>query len=379
MRSSVRLGVCLALIMVLLPLPAAAKPDPAKLESLKARLRAIEAVIARHRRQLVELNRHVTVTQAALRQVVLAVSATELRLGALQDATTTADRALRATDRSLRTTRRSLARQRQQVFAWLRTVDAIGTGGFLSTLLSAESLSSFAERLALIRQIVDAEVAALGRLERQEARLRRLEAVRRATLKNLDYLRSATAGQLRLLAVQKATLQSTLSNLAQNVAVEQQALASDEGDQRAIEAAIAALASSGNGASLGSMHFIWPVSGPITSPFGWRLDPVTHQYALHTGIDIGADFGTPIRAAAGGTVILAGWVTGYGNTTIIDLGDGITTLYAHQERIAVSVGERISQGQVIGYVGATGWATGPHLHFEIRVNGKPINPLPYLP
>src|SRR5206468_7534629 len=117
---------------------------------------------------------------------------------------------------------------------------------------------------------------------------------------------------------------------------------------------------------------IWPVSGPVTSPFGYRWG------RLHAGIDIGVPYGTPIHAAASGTVVLAGWTGGYGNYTCIDHGGGLATCYAHQSSYAVSGGAQVSQGQVIGYVGNTGHSFGAHLHFEVRINGNPVDPLGYL-
>ncbi len=117
---------------------------------------------------------------------------------------------------------------------------------------------------------------------------------------------------------------------------------------------------------------IWPVNGPVTSPFGYRWG------RLHSGIDIGVPEGTPIHAAAAGTVVLAAWTGGYGNYTCIDHGGGLATCYAHQSAYAVSAGAHVSQGQVIGYVGSTGHSFGPHLHFEVRLNGVPVDPLGYL-
>ncbi len=117
---------------------------------------------------------------------------------------------------------------------------------------------------------------------------------------------------------------------------------------------------------------IWPVQGPITSPFGWRWG------RMHQGIDIGAATGTPIRAAAAGRVIYCGWEEGYGNLIVLDNGGDLATAYAHQSALAVSCGQDVSQGEVIGYVGCTGHCTGPHLHFEVRVNGNPVDPLGYL-
>jgi murein DD-endopeptidase MepM/ murein hydrolase activator NlpD len=118
--------------------------------------------------------------------------------------------------------------------------------------------------------------------------------------------------------------------------------------------------------------FIWPVNGPVVSPFGWRWG------RMHEGIDIAVGYGTPIRAAASGSVVYAGWMSGYGNLVAIDHGGGISTAYGHQSSIAVGVGQVVSQGATIGYVGCTGHCFGPHLHFEVRVNGSPVDPLGYL-
>jgi murein DD-endopeptidase MepM/ murein hydrolase activator NlpD len=118
--------------------------------------------------------------------------------------------------------------------------------------------------------------------------------------------------------------------------------------------------------------FIWPVNGPVTSGFGERWG------RMHEGIDIGVGYGTPIHAAASGQVVYAGWMDGYGNLVAIDHGRGISTAYGHQSSIAVSNGQTVSQGQVIGYVGCTGHCFGPHLHFEVRINGSPVDPLGYL-
>lgn len=122
---------------------------------------------------------------------------------------------------------------------------------------------------------------------------------------------------------------------------------------------------------------IIPVKGKFTSPFGYRIHPISRTRRLHTGQDIGAPNGTPIAAAKDGIVTFTGWKGGYGNTVIIDHGNGITTLYAHQSRIASTPGTKVRQGQLIGYVGTTGASTGNHLHWEVRVNGAPVNPIPY--
>ena len=128
----------------------------------------------------------------------------------------------------------------------------------------------------------------------------------------------------------------------------------------------------------GSGRFIYPVNGRISSNYGYRVHPISGARRLHAGMDIAAGTGTPIGAAGNGTVIFAGWRGGYGNCIMIDHGGGIVTLYGHQSSLATSVGQSVSTGQTIGYVGSTGYSTGPHLHWEVRVNGSPVDPRGYV-
>jgi len=151
--------------------------------------------------------------------------------------------------------------------------------------------------------------------------------------------------------------------------------------QAALEAARRARAAAGDalnrlpraGVGVSPSGFIWPLDGVVTSGFGPRWG------RMHTGIDIAAPGGTPIHAAKAGEVIYAGWINGYGNTVIVDHGDGVATLYGHQSRLGSTEGQQLNQGDVLGFVGSTGHSTGNHCHFEIRINTKPVNPRPYLP
>lgn len=128
--------------------------------------------------------------------------------------------------------------------------------------------------------------------------------------------------------------------------------------------------------------FIKPISGRITSPFGWRIHPIFNSRTFHSGIDIGGQYRGNVRASNAGRVIYSGWYGGYGKVVVIDHGQvngiPITTLYAHLCSCGVSVGEYVSKGQTVGAEGSTGYSTGPHLHFEVRVNGRPSNPLNYI-
>jgi murein DD-endopeptidase MepM/ murein hydrolase activator NlpD len=225
--------------------------------------------------------------------------------------------------------------------------------------------------LEAARDEVDAEKEAIARREGAVA-----DAARVLQQKNdeLAALRSAqAASQAAALAVRQekaGALKGVNQNLAELERQENQILA----ESRALTGVISGSGSTGSGS--GSLS--WPVSGSVTSPFGWRVHPILGYKKFHTGIDIGVGYGTPIHASAAGTVTYSTWMGGYGNVIIVDHGDGLSTLYAHQSSLAVGSGARVARGQTVGYVGSTGFSTGAHLHFEVRVNGNPVDPMGYL-
>jgi len=260
----------------------------------------------------------------------------------------------------------------------------------LDVVLEARSLSDLIDRLEYVRQLAsedDRIATSVGRARdsAQEARAktRKLRGVvaaeTRAVQARTEQVR-AVRDELLANTRQLVSARSTKRvNLADVRASERQAAAESQALARVsaalgaqIQAAQAASSYSPPSSAPSSSGFIWPVNGPVVSPFGMRWG------RMHTGIDIGVSYGTPIHAAAAGQVIYAGWMDGYGNLVFIDHGRGISTGYAHQSSIAVSNGQSVAQGQVIGYVGCTGHCFGPHLHFEVRVNGSPVDPLGYL-
>lgn len=131
-------------------------------------------------------------------------------------------------------------------------------------------------------------------------------------------------------------------------------------------------------AALNATPSIWPTRGALSSGFGWRVHPVYGYGRFHNGLDISAPTGTPIYAAAAGRVVQSGWMSGYGNAIVIDHGKGLNTLYGHCSSLAVGVGAFVRKGQTVAYVGSTGLSTGPHLHYEVSVNGAQVDPAPYL-
>lgn len=272
-----------------------------------------------------------------------------------------------------------------------------GRLSYLEVIIGAKDFSDFANRVEMLKRIIDADIKLISSIktEREEISQRKatLEADRAKVVELENKAREAQA-----VIQKKKDEQSAILAQAQNdkaVAEQMQADLQASSDairamlqQRAAERAAAAAAaaqaaqSSGGGSDYtyvqGTGQLAWPVSGVITSGFGWREHPIFGRQIFHSGIDIGVDEGTPVHAADSGTVVYSGWMDGYGYAVVIDHGNGISTLCAHNSDLAVSEGQSVSKGTVIAYAGSTGNATGPHVHFEVRVNGDPVNPLGYL-
>ncbi|MGZ4386790.1 MAG: murein hydrolase activator EnvC family protein [Gaiellaceae bacterium] len=225
----------------------------------------------------------------------------------------------------------------------------------------SDQVKSFRDRMGVMRERTGA-VRQRMKVETQAIRHRTMEA---------RWERNRLANSRDQLSSARATKQHALDGVRESKAAYLREVAHLQASSAAIAAHIRAVGSTTAGAPTPS-GFVWPLSGIITSGFGMRWG------SLHPGLDIAAPIGTPIHAAASGTVIYAGWESGYGNFVVIDHGGGIATAYGHQSAIAVSDGQSVTQGQVIGYVGSTGYSTGPHLHFEVRVNGTPVDPMGYL-
>ena len=223
------------------------------------------------------------------------------------------------------------------------------------------------------KDTVETVRAARDEIAARKAELARTRIELEAREADLSAARADKAGALDQVQGEVHALEGDVSDLQAQIQAQIQAAQ----EAAAAEAAAAAppstpAAPTGPVQGESSSGFIWPVSGPVTSPFGMRWG------RMHEGIDISVPEGTPVHAAASGRVILAAYTGGYGNYTCIDHGGGLSTCYAHQSSFAVSSGQSVQQGQVIGYSGNTGSSTGPHLHFEVRVNGSAVDPMGYL-
>jgi murein DD-endopeptidase MepM/ murein hydrolase activator NlpD len=274
-----------------------------------------------------------------------------------------------------------LGKQSEDVRHRIRQMYMQGNAPAVSVLLGTSNSGDLASRAYFVERVVQADSNALRaykdlvtRISRQKAeaddvlaRIKRRERDQREQQGELQDTRAAKADALTDLESKKDQLLAVLRQLAE--------------DEASVQREILAAISRGGGSSSPRKftgRFQIPVQGRLGSAFGMRFHPVLHEMKMHSGQDFPAPTGTPITAAANGVVVSARYMRGYGNCIILNHGGGIATVYAHCSRMMVSVGDQVTRGQHIGNVGSTGMTTGPHLHFEVQVNGHAVNPLGWL-
>ncbi|MCS7233397.1 MAG: peptidoglycan DD-metalloendopeptidase family protein [Synergistetes bacterium] len=285
-----------------------------------------------------------------------------------------------------------LESKRELLASRVQAMYRYGRAGYLEALLRASSWESLALNSLYLRRIASYEASLIEEIERREREVSREKLELEKKLRELVALREKLKGEIASLNRKKSEREALLNKVRQEKAFYQKAYAEFEELSRQLEVTIrkliadreaASLRRSGeiSGFRLGQrrIRMIWPVSGKIVSSYGYRVHPQFGTRDFHAGIDIEAPLGTAVKAAAGGEVIFAGWLKGYGRVVIILHEGGVASVYAHLNDIVVNERDRVSQGQVIGSVGNTGLTTGAHLHFEVRVDGRTVDPLAYLP
>jgi murein DD-endopeptidase MepM/ murein hydrolase activator NlpD len=357
----------------------------AKLSKVRERKGVLTTTISHYKAKIQKLTGEVAVLRGQESEVRVRLDAKQSELdGALAD--------LEVGKRHLAIVQarldRALVSLRERLVAMYET----GTPDILSVLVEAGGYDELVNRTEYLNRIHGLDEAVVGRVRDLRDQVKRTVVRLRSAKDRIEAARDAIGAEEQALADARSAVQQRQSALVEARHSREDALARItqteedlDGDVASIQAELAATLAStgsaplpagpiqgGNGSGL-----IWPVDGPVVSGFGSRFG----GSEFHEGIDIAVPSGTPIRAAAAGTVIFTepeASSGGYGNFTCIDHGGGLSTCYAHQESFAVSAGQQVSQGQVIGYSDCTGHCFGPHVHFEVRIDGAPTDPMGYL-
>lgn len=380
----VRQGGWLAVVLIAIGfcLPLEAQQDKAQqrqqlqreLQSLQGEIGKLKGAIDQKRREERAVRRDLAVIDQQITRVTARLSDTRLRLAqARKEQAELAKRLEMLTQRLRR--RENLLAQRLRAAYKYRSVS------YLSLLTNARDIRELNSRGFVLRQIVKTDRELLEQVRADQQEVAQAKAAMDALVRRIAGLESDLRMQQTELADAQEEKQAALKDIARERALYERQLAELEAESQAIARRLRALMATPKGRARAdqpwSGRFTRPVEGRLTSGFGMRVHPIFGVRKMHTGIDIAAPTGAPIRAADAGVVVEAGYIRGYGYTVIIDHGGGVATLYAHCSVLLVEAGREVARGQIIARVGSTGYSTGPHLHFEVRVNGEPVNPLSY--
>jgi murein DD-endopeptidase MepM/ murein hydrolase activator NlpD len=407
LRARTALVVTLLLVLGALGLPALADPTD-RLDELERRGERIDrrqSRLAREEGLLAATVRRLDARRARIQAQVdeldVAIAKLDDRIALKIAALTQAQKKLGLLATELRNVGRELHDRRALYQDRAVATYMAGPTAAVDSLLSAQSFSELIERATYYQSALDADARLIGQIEILQAETehkRDLVEATRAQISAdkavLERDRAEVAASRReradvlkaqraVIAEKRAFLAEVRSHQAKLQAIEDQ-LQRESAEihsllaQQAAAAAGAPLSPSGTIAPPGSGQLLFPANGPITSGFGYRVHPIFGSTRMHTGIDISAPYGAPVWAADSGTVAFVGTMSGYGNTVVVDHGGGLATTYNHLSTFFVGGGQRVERGSEIAAVGCTGYCTGPHLHFEVRVNGTPVDPLPYL-
>lgn len=256
----------------------------------------------------------------------------------------------------------------------------LGESSFIETLFNSDELTDHLNELYFFEVMITTNVNFLADVREKKTQLTKQENKLSGLLGNLKTQEHQIVVIKTVINENKKTKEKLYQDLMQQKAEYEKQLNQLERDSAQIQEMIVRLQKeSGRTQRIGDGRFIWPVIGQITSYFGKRVHPIFKVESVHTGLDIAAPLGRPVFAASDGIVLYSGNWGGYGKTVVIDHGASLTTIYGHLSAFYVKRSAKITKGQVIALVGSTGWSTGPHLHFEVRLAGNATDPLSYLP
>ena len=346
-------------------------------DSLNSELESIQGQIGNARAQKASAEEIIREIAVKLHTIQVELDAANAELDRIHSEEDKVNAQIKQIELELEAARKQLLERQDLLNKRIRAIYIHGQLNYLEVIMGSKNFSDFANRLELLKRVIRSDYNLIQdirvRQEQIQAKMNELS-LQKQELEKLAA--EATKAIEMKRAEQQAVMDSAKAQRDAAEQMEQDLIASSERIRQQIQAR------QWGGMEpqvIGSGILGYPCSGPITSPFGYRIHPIFGTTIYHSGIDIGVDEGTPVHAADSGVVIYSGsGLTGYGNVVIIDHGNGLSTLYAHNSALLVSEGESVSKGQVVAYSGMTGYATGPHVHFEVRVNGSPTDPMGYL-
>jgi murein DD-endopeptidase MepM/ murein hydrolase activator NlpD len=378
----IALGLCLFLALgstsLAYALPALPLAQTGSVESLQQQRQQIEQErddLQRERDRLQNLEQsaqdrlgglenNVRATAAQIQQNEAKIRAATENLKTLQAELAIAEKGFQ--DKQFGTVARLRFLQRQQ-----------GSQGW-AVLLQSNNLNEFLDRRRQLKLVYQADRKILNDLQAQFNDLNQRKRTIEQQKNDIALMTQQLLAQKTQFEAQAKIQQDLIARLRQDRNALEEAEAQLERDSATIAVLIRQRLSIPGPLIRGTGQFIYPLVGIVTSNFGWRIHPILGYRRFHAGVDFGASHGSTIQAADAGVVIFSGWYGGYGNAVVISHGGSLTTLYAHASELYVSQGQTVQQGQAIAAVGSTGFSTGPHLHFEVRQNGEPVNPLSFL-
>lgn len=354
---------------------------PSLAENLEAELSDVQSQMneAQHRKELAE--EQIGSVSELLRQIQSELDVALNELHAIEVQQSQVNAQIQQTEVELTAAQKRLDERERILNKRLRDVYMHGKLNYLEVILGAKNFTDFANRLEFLKRIVSADLNLITEIRAERELILQKKQQLEVQRQQLAKLQAEAEAKKTVVENKKQDQLIVLARLQDEKALAEASYAELQATSQDIEARIRARQQQGASAGQvvhGSGVFIWPTSGPITSPFGYRIHPIFGTQIYHSGIDIGVDTGTPIMAADSGVVVEADWLGGYGYAVVIDHGNGLSTLYGHNSELAVSSGQSVQQGQVIAYAGSTGYSTGPHCHFEVRVDGSPVDPMGYL-
>lgn len=350
-----------------------------ELEDKKAQLKDLEKRMEQTRNLLRNAKNKEKGVLGELRKIENNIARTQQEVKILEHKVSSVQSNIQATESDISRTENHLDQRMEILDDRMVKIYQAGDVSYLEVLFSSTSFGEFLTRWDLINSIISQDKSLISEIKAEKADLEN----KRSQLENTKKVLITNQEEKRVKEEQLKEQSDKKHDVLESIQVErrkyEQALEELEQNSRELEALIQRLQTS-TGSYQGTGVFAWPLPGyhSISSDYGMRYHPILKQRRMHTGVDLPAPKGTPIVAADSGKVIYRGYMGGYGNVIVIDHGGGISTLYAHQSSFIASVGQSVTKGDRIGKVGSTGWSTGPHLHFEVRNNGTPVNPHNYI-